>query len=421
VTVNYYGYAADFTSITAFQYWRSKDATDMDATPADLIRRTIAEDQRSFTQEFRLSSPQNKPVGLSRDLKLSWLVGAFFFKSGYDQRAFSDYLPGAVAALGLPFPFTQFENADLDDYGAAVFGQSTLSLFDKLDLTLGLRFDYESKNARLASFSSVPLMPATSQDADADFSRFLPRLGAAYHWTADLMTYATAAEGFKAGGFNTNAPAGKVPYDPETSWTYEIGLKQSFFKNRLIVNADAFYIEWNDLQLDVPTGAPGVFFLDNVGQATSKGLELEATVRPLDALELFTGLGYVNAEFARYTLPSGQRADGNDLPFAPHVTWNGGAEYSIRIADDLRLYARGEVVTIARYFYDASNTQGDGYSLASFRLGIGRKHWRLEGWVRNAFDEKYVPLALPFPLAPSGYIGESGEPRVYGVTLSMEF
>jgi hypothetical protein len=45
--------------------------------------------------------------------------------------------------------------------------------------------------------------------------------------------------------------------------------------------------------------------------------------------------------------------------------------------------------------------------------------WRLDGWMRNAVDEEYVPLAFPFPLAPSGYVGESGAPRTFGFTPSI--
>lgn len=49
-------------------------------------------------------------------------------------------------------------------------------------------------------------------------------------------------------------------------------------------------------------------------------------------------------------------------------------------------------------------------------------HWRLEAWVRNAFDEEYVPVAFqPNPMDPKTFVGESGAPRTFGLTLSVEF
>jgi iron complex outermembrane receptor protein len=42
--------------------------------------------------------------------------------------------------------------------------------------------------------------------------------------------------------------------------------------------------------------------------------------------------------------------------------------------------------------------------------------------VHNAFDARYVALAFAYPgLAPSGYLGEPGAPRTFGVRLGMTF
>ena len=424
LVATYHGYAADFTSITSLQYWQSKDVTDLDASPADILRRSNAEDQDAFTQEFRVASLPDQPARLSKEAKLTWLAGAFFFASDYNQDASNEFRPGAIA-IGVPITFSQFQEADLTDYGAALFGQTTLTLWDKLDLTAGLRFDFEYKEADLNNFASIILIPPTSESPNDNFAQVVPKVGIAYHWLSDLMTYANAAQGFKSGGFNAGAPAGKTGFDPETSWTYEVGVKKSWLKDRLITNLAAFYLDWRDMQLDVPTGSPGVFFIDNAGSATSKGLELEVTARPVDGLDVFGGFGYVDATFDSYTQPSGISAAGNDLPFAPHTTWNIGTQYSVKIYNDLRIYARADATGIGHYFYDASNAEGDGYTLANFRLGIGensaKRNWRLEGWMRNAFDQDYVPLAFPFTLAPSGYVGEAGAPQTYGVTLSIEF
>jgi iron complex outermembrane receptor protein len=184
------------------------------------------------------------------------------------------------------------------------------------------------------------------------------------------------------------------------------------------------------MQLDVPTGAPGVFFIDNVGKAYSYGLETELTARPVEPWEIFTGLSLGHARFEEYIQPSGASAAGHALPFAPVATWNAGTQYTLHLNRDLYAYARGEFLLVSEYNYDASAAQAqDLYTLTNFRVGLGGRfdalggavNWRLEGYVDNAFDTVYVPLAFPFALAPSGYVGENGAPRTYGVRLSLGF
>jgi len=410
----------EITSVSALQYWRSHDITDLDASPADFIRRDNRESQTSFIQEIRFASPTDRPIELGKDARLSWIGGVFLFTTDYEQRAGNEFRPAAVPVFGLPAPLTQFTDSDLDNWGAAVFGQVTLTLWEKLDLTAGLRYDHEDAEASINNFNSFPV-PGTVTDDDDTFARLSPRFQVAYHWTDDLMTYASAASGFKTGGFNTQSPPAQVGFGPENSWTYEAGVKSAWLNNRLTVNAAAFYIKWNRLQLDTPIpNQPATFFIQNAGEASSRGFEVEVTARPIDGLDLFAGVGYTDAQFDRDSFDQGADVHGNNLPFAPDFTWNVGGQYTLKLAGDLRAFVRAEVMGVGEYFYDASNNASqDSYVLANFRAGLGWRNWRLEAFINNAFNEKYVPLAFPFQLAPSGYVGESGAPQTVGLTLGF--
>src|SRR5262249_52001896 len=113
-----------------------------------------------------------------------------------------------------------------------------------------------------------------------------------------------------------------------------------------------------------------------------------------------------------------------DLPFAPDLTWNVGAEYTLPLCKSASFFIRGEEVGTGRYFYDGTNGASQGaYAMTNFRLGFRGHHWALEGWMENAFEAKTVPLAFPYNpgFAPSGYIGENGIPRLYGLTLRLDF
>lgn len=169
--------------------------------------------------------------------------------------------------------------------------------------------------------------------------------------------------------------------------------------------------------------APGSFFVSNVGSAASKGVEVEVSARPARGWDLFAGAGYNSAQFLSGSASGGVNVGGRHLPFTPDFTFNGGAQYSFEVAKDTTAYARAESVTYGRYFYnDANGAAQTAYTLANFRVGVRGKHWSAEGWMRNAFDTDYVPMAFPFGgLAPSGFLGEAGAPMTMGVTLGLRF
>lgn len=416
------GDMADFTSTTAFQWWRSHDKTDLDTTPADLIRRDNEESQQAYIEEVRLASPGNTPVALGNNTTLRWLLGGLAFHSSYSQRAYNDYRPGSVGLLGLPFPYQQHDDADLEDTGLSLFAQGTVTLAERLEAGLGIRNDYEHRSADRRSYASLPLMPASGADDSADFNQVSPRASLGLHLTPQALLYGQASKGYKAGGFNTLAIPGHTTYDEETSWTYEAGLKTEWLNRKVTANLAVFHTDWNDLQMDVPAGAPGVFYLDNTSKASSEGGELELTIRPLSGLSLFGGVGLLSSEFGDGSTSGGQDVGGNDLPFAPHMTWNAGTEYSHSLCSRASGFIRLECVGTSRYQYDAVNGASQpGFTLVNTRLGVVSGDWRVEGWVRNLFDKDYVPLAFSYPLAPSGYVGESGAPRTIGVSVARSF
>ena len=118
-----------------------------------------------------------------------------------------------------------------------------------------------------------------------------------------------------------------------------------------------------------------------------------------------------------------QNVGGNRLANAPSYTADFGVQYSRPLRSDLILTARAEAVRYGDYLYDDANTAGQSaYTLANFRVGVRQKHTFAEIWVRNAFDTRYIPVAFPYPgLAPSGFVGEDGPPRTFGIRAGVGF
>lgn len=412
----------DLTSITAFQWWRSHDLTDLDMSPADLIRRDNEENQEAVIEEVRLSSPADAPIHLGAPATLRWMAGSLLYHSTYSQRAFNDYRPGSVAMLGLPFPYQQHDDADLEDTGISLFGNATITLHERLEIGMGLRNDYEHRSSDIRSYAAPAFMPPSGPDGEADFNQVSPCGSLGYHLTPNTMAYVEASKGYKAGGFNTLAIPGHATYAEETSWTYETGLKTDWLEKRVTANLALFHTDWDDLQMDVPAGAPGVFYLDNTSKATSDGGELELTIRPVSGLSLFGALGLLDTQFDDGSTSGGQDVGGNDLPFAPHMTWRAGTEYSHSLCAHATGFIRLEGVGTGRYYYDAINgASQSSFTLVNTRAGFTSGQWRVEGWVNNLFDKDYVPLAFSYQLAQSGYVGESGAPRTIGVSVGRIF
>jgi iron complex outermembrane receptor protein len=412
----------NFSTTTGFVRWTSEDSTDLDYSALPLITRLNSEKDFQFTQEVRFASAA--PLTLRDRTDLRWQAGAFLFTQNYHQDAVNTIGPGVFSPLVLQ-PVQQYSPvAELDDVGFGVFGQATVTMNENLDLIGGLRVDYESKNADLKTFFDPPLAAPTVVVADDSFTNVSPQLSVAYRLQPDRSIYGTFSGGYKAGGFNPASPAGREAYGEERSWLFEGGYKARLLEGRVAFNATAFYIDWNDLQLNVVNPeVPAQLYIANVGSAASLGFELDATARPLPGLDVFGSFGYTEAHFGSGTTAVALDVSDNEIPYTPDVTANVGVQYGRAVGPGGTAYGRADLVIYGAFKYDESNTQGqDSYALMNLRGGYRRGLFVFEGWIKNLFDTDYIPVALPYgQLAPSGYIGESGAPRTFGVSAGVKF
>jgi len=425
ILVNRAGKTIDFSATTGFVWWKTDDLTDLDYTPLPLIRRANTEDNRQFTEELRVASARNASHALSDTVAVRWQAGLFFFSQNYTQDAVNSFSPLVLSPF-LPFAIDQHSpQAALDDHGFGVYGRGTLTFNKKLDATIGLRGDHENKAANLNTFFSPAIAPPAPVNTERSFNDVSPQFTVSYHLKSENTVYVTAARGFKAGGFNAASPPGSESYGQEHSWNYEGGVKSSWLGQRLALNAAVFYINWVDLQVNVPNPfVPAQFYIANAGTATSKGIEIELNARPQPGLDVFASVGHTSGHFGSASVSGGANVSGNTVANMPDMTGSVGLQYSHRIRAAVSAYGRAEVVSYGKFFYDDANTESQSaYSLANFRFGVRVSRVFVEGWLRNAFDTHYIPTAFAFDprLAPSGFIGESGAPRTAGIRAGVTF
>jgi iron complex outermembrane receptor protein len=412
------------TSTTGFLKWKTEDATDLDYTPLPLIVRNNNEESFQFTQEVRLASAPNAAIRLSDGAALKWQAGVFLFTQNYEQNAVNTLAPFTFSPF-ISFPLSlTLPDAELDDFGIGVYGQGTTTIGNRFDLTAGVRVDNEQKDALISTFFTPQIAPRRDLDTDESFSNVSPSFSAAVRIQPEKTAYFSVTRGYKAGGFNPVSPVGSEAYGEEHAWNFEGGVKTLWSSGRVMANASVFRINWDDLQLNVPDlTSPAQFYIANIGDATSTGVEAELNARVHPSVDVFGGVGYTRARFSDGSVSNGVPVGGNTIPNTPEYTVTLGTQVTHPVRPGISVYGRAEAVFYGAFEYDDMNlARQDAYSLANFRAGARGRYLFAEAWVRNAFDTKYIPLAFAYgQLAPSGFIGEMGRPRTFGVSAGVGF
>ena len=416
----YQGSRFTLTNTMGFLRWKTFDETDLDYSPLPFAVRRNREEANQFSDEVRLASPAGAPIKLGGRAALRWQAGALIFTQRYDQLATQDLAPFLVA----PVAVTQtVPSAALDDVGFGLYGQGTVSFSDRFDVSAGLRFDRENRDANIVTSLAPGLAPDIVVSESRTFSDVSPQIAAAYRIQPRTIVYGTFSRAFKAGGFNPVSFPGDESFGEEHASNVEGGVKFNTSNGRFSASVAAFSIMWDDLQLNLPViGIPAQFFIDNVGTATSRGVEIELSARAMDSLDVFGGVGVTRARFEDGSNSGGFDVSGNEIPNTPAYTALVGAQLSRSIRGH-RIWGRIDVNVTGGFFYDDVNSQKqDAYTLTNIRVGFTKSWLNVEGWVRNAFDERYVPLAFAFPgFGGSGFLAEPGRPRTWGVSIGVRY
>ncbi len=422
LVMEYAGHIVDFKSITGLVKWETDGATDLDYTPNPSMVRDSDIRDLQISQEFQWRSAEEVPIVINEDMKLMWQTGALFFMQEYRETS--------VNSIAQPFPIeVTSPSARLDDTGIGVYGQAILTARDVWDVALGLRMDYENKDADLQTYYIPPIAPSTALNTDRDFTEISPHFSLTRRLAPGKLIYGSVSRGYRAGGFNPISPEGNEAYEEETSINYETGVKTTWLEERLKVNIAAFYIFWDHLQLNLPFMQN--YFIANAGDAESAGVELEVSARPLRNWEIFGSFGYNQTQFGDGTTSIRTNAFGenttvdisrNDLIFTPKFTLNAGTQYSWQLGPYSRIFLRAEIKGIGRYYYNTANTESQkAYWITDIRAGYKANRFFAEVWGKNIFDTDYIPVAFEFPNYQSGFAGENGAPRMFGLRTGLYF
>ncbi len=425
-SANYAGKAFNFSSQTTYQSnWRYyKTPLDGDFSPYDVI--AIANNYgkdwnkvKAWTQEFKFTSPASAS-------NLKWTGGVYLFHQESPVKQATHF--GADVDFTYPNS-NSISTSTGKTTGYAFFGQATYTFNEKLDLTAGVRYDFEHKTQSvMGEYQIEPDAPFTTlpdTTASADFNAISPKLGFAFRANENTNLYFNISRGFRTGGLTPLAADPSQPplyaYKPEYSTNLEIGLKETFLDNKIRFNVAAFFIRATDVQVPTLVLPEAITVTRNAGELESKGFEVEISTTPIPNFQIDYNFGYTNAKYTTLKLPEdGAEVDykGNRQLFTPDITSMLAAQYNwnLSTSQNIKLILRGEWMYLGDQYFDLTNTiKQSGYSLLNARVGVTAKGWELFFWGRNLGDTRYISYAYDFGAA------HLGDPRNYGITLRKNF
>lgn len=379
---NHYEMDLDNYGLTIAYDFGSSVLTSISAYQDRDLERTVfsaysPEQQSVFTQELRLASNR------LADSTLSYVVGAYY--EDIDFR----YERPARGVVSLQ-----------ESKAYALFGEATWYVNDKLDLTAGIRSDWHDVDATgIAGGFNVG-----GHDRSSAIS---PKLAAAYHLSDTTKIHAIYSTGFQAGGFpRVVTPAiAAFSYDPEKVKNYEIGIT-SLFNDRISFSAAAYITRTDDYQFVVGT-IPNLH-LQNVGDAESKGLDVQINAQLSDQLSANLSASWNESEFTAYSNPITPGVDltGNTVPYAPEFSANLNIAYWFNLANDLgRITPSFNVQHVGGvYFDEANNTEQQSYTLYGLNLNWEvSDQFNVEIYGNNLSNKTYAVYGFDAGPPPFGF------------------
>jgi iron complex outermembrane receptor protein len=400
-----------------FGSWETEEkvVTDWDSVTDVLFHTDRPAEYDQTTNEIRLT--------YSGGGNLSYTVGGYFWDSDYEIRLVSYIgfvVPGVVLALPQTTKQTNKSNA--------AFFEGDWAFNDQWTLTLGGRYTEDKKTTDQSGVNTG--------NAKATWDKFTPKVALSYNIDDSSMVYGLYNVGYRSGGFNgrvDSTETAETPYDPETVDNFELGYRSEWMDRRLIFNATAFYMDYQDKQEEIQQPSEGsgtgqVTRVVNAASATLQGLEFDMMYRATAGLTLRANLGYLDAEYDSFTVNTGTTenpvlTDFSSLDLRRAPEWNG----SIGFDQEWQLGA-GSVGLHATWHYlgahevDFANKpelHNESQNLVDASLTYNRDEWYVSAFGRNLLDEDGYQIG--FDVAGLWSYAAPRAPLTYGVEVGYRF
>ena len=385
-------------------------------------------DHKQVTQEVRLESKASGP--------LTWQAGVYLFREelGFDSYTYNTL--GGNVQSGAPLKSDQTN----DTY--AVFGGLTYALSPDVKLRGGLRYTQDKKSLAtqaLPAGDPNPTNVSNGLGASTDNSQVSWDMGGTYKLDKDTNLFARIATGFRGASIQPAGPFGPLNQAaPETSISYEAGIKADLFAKRARTSFSVFHYDVKDQQLTAVGGGSNAVRLVNAQKASGDGVELnfDAYITPNFLVTLSGSYNETKINDASLAVgvcaqctvlnpknAAGQALiDGNSLPNAPKWIANLTARYSIPADNGGEYFVYTDWAYRSEtnlFLYKSVEFTAPALLEGGLRVGYNWSNGKYEAAVfaRNITNQVRVTGAIDF----NNLTGFINDPRTYGVQFKATF
>jgi iron complex outermembrane receptor protein len=425
---------AELRSISSFTRQKQAILFDLDYTPDPIlaVESVDARPAQVFTQELRLTSKASD--------RFDYILGLYAARIE-NNLTFPTPVGLSIGGGPLILPFGDQTSLQED---LAAFATTNFH-FGDVTVETGARLLHTKYISRRYVNSGVPFSPP--ETLTTSDTAILPKLTLSYDASDAALLFLSASRGYESG--KISAPAGQpaFPYAPETSWSFEAGVKGRLVR-ALQYEVTAFHILYDNRQFETRSfddAGLQVERIDNIGKSKAFGVEASAVWTPVTGLRLDAGVGYIDAQWRKGMFgvddpaaPGGIRPidlAGQNVPNTPKWRLNAGATYEIPLADGLKLNLHADTSYSSRFRWLLNDVPRSGtnpaYWVSNARIALGAENgrWEIAGRVENLFDKRYYYEFYPEffgPQAADGscdkcHLGSPAAPRRFVASATFRY
>lgn len=381
------------TTTTFYQLWTQEILADLTARfKTWFIKHEALVGLDVYEQTFRYNQP---PPGVN----------------GWDRSGPSINVYNPVYGQAFPpFPSPLTNNVYASQSCVGAFFQNQMELPWHLHALAGFRYD--SMTAANGGYNSA-------QNA-TDVPPLTPRFGLLWQPVRQISLYGSYTANYGLTALGAVTQSGQ-PLPPQTAQQWEYGIKGQFFDGKLTATASVYQLT----KENIPTIDPSnPLYMTAIGQAQSRGLELEAAGEIIPGWRIIGGYSYINSQitqdggllFNGFPSPSMQ---GLRFPGVPYNSGSLWSTYEIQSGPLKRLkFGAGVVGRSGEQAYTETYNTETGKSaylaqkipafaivnaMAAYPCQIGKTKLTAQVNINNLFDTTYyssVTTGSAMPGAP---------------------
>jgi len=358
---------------------------------------------RQFSQELRLTSPKGRLV--------DYVVGAYYLNGKTDERYERDIVR-VVSGANTPTTGVAYYGVQNSNY--ALFGEANVNFTKAFRAIAGYRSTWDElsfyhtrtstndpSNAGTGAVTGIQGYHNGSGSTSTRGDSY--RLGLQLDLGAHAQTYATYSRGYKGPAYNAffnMLTRDEIALAPETSKSWEAGVKGSVLDRKISYALAAYTTDFNNFQANFSDTVGGAIVtrLINAGSVNTKGFEADITLRPAAGLTIDTSYARTDAKVLHFNCPAGAAAscniDGQPLPYAPKWKLYTNVAYRFAAVAGWDVELQSDVTAKGTTQYQITETPGSvqpAYAIwnASVALLGQSNGWQLRAYVKNIANQHY--------------------------------